>query len=108
VILTIAIVIGANTGLFPYLETMILRNVESEAKQLVVIAERKSDGPASLSFSYPMYVGLRRNNETPRRLMDAAVRRGIWIMCWVASAFAENLFPGTTLPCLARIHGSDD
>jgi hypothetical protein len=68
VILTIAIVIGANTGLFPYLETMILRNVESEAKQLVVIAERKSDGPASLSFSYPMYVGLRGNNETPRAI----------------------------------------
>ena len=74
-ILIIAIGTGASASLSGYLKAILHRNIaEQGAEQLVVLAMRESDGPASLSFSYPMYLDVRATKE---EVTGAAANGGV-------------------------------
>ncbi len=68
-LLTTAVGIGACTKAISSLDTTILRNKTArDAGQIVVIAARDSDGPASLSFSYPMRLEVQERTEIRSRV----------------------------------------
>jgi ABC-type antimicrobial peptide transport system permease subunit len=63
ILLTIAFGFGLHVAISSLMATAHRRNVPARAAgQLVVIAARDSDAPASLSISYPMYLDLRERN----------------------------------------------
>jgi putative ABC transport system permease protein len=63
ILMTIALGLGTGLAISFLTKTAHRRNLQvRDAGQLVVIATRDSDAPASLSFSYPMYLNLAEEN----------------------------------------------
>jgi putative ABC transport system permease protein len=63
ILMTIALGLGTSLAISCLMKTAHRRNLQvRDAGELVVIATRDSDAPASLSFSYPMYLNLGEKN----------------------------------------------
>ena len=63
ILMTIALGLGTGLAVSFLTKTVHRRNLQvRDAGQLMVIATRDSDAPASLSFSYPMYLNLAEKN----------------------------------------------
>src|SRR5208283_1081733 len=63
ILMTIALGLGTGLAVSFLTKTAHRRNLQvRDAGQLMVIATRDSDAPASLSFSYPMYLNLAEKN----------------------------------------------
>ena len=63
VLMTVALGLGTGVTISALTKTAHRRNLQvRDAGQLMVIATRDSDAPASLSFSYPMYLTAAENN----------------------------------------------
>ena len=63
ILVTLALCVGTHAAISVLMKKTHRRNLAMrDAGQFFVIAERESDGPAGLSFSYPMRVGPREKN----------------------------------------------
>ena len=63
-VLSLALGIGANTTMFSLMDAVMLRSLPIQnPEQIVGVATGTPDGSPHTDFSYPLYVGLRDNNQ---------------------------------------------